>query len=119
MAAKVRFNDMISSVSGVIKRERMEDGLIRSIIVRKNGTMYTATHKPRTKLKETEQQSRKRFSILCGAYTILCREMKQTFNTITRKEIYARLKTIYDKLTETAKNVTAELIASIYAYEEW
>ena len=96
MAAKVRFNDMISSVSGVIKRERMEDGLIRSIIVRKNGTMYTATH-----------------------YTILRREMKQTFNTITRKEIYARLKTIYDKLTEKGKNVTAEMIASIYAYEEW
>ena len=106
MAAKVRFNDMISSVSGVIKREKMEDGSIRSIIVRKNGTMYTATH-------------RKRFSILCGAYTILRREMKQTFNTITRKEIYARLKTIYDKLTKIGKNVTAEMIASVYAYEEW
>ena len=90
MAAKVRFNDMISSVSGVIKRERMEDGSIRSIIIRKNGTMYTATHQRRTKLKETEQQSRKRFSILCGAYTILRREMKQTFNTITRTQNYLR-----------------------------
>lgn len=117
--AKITLPDFIKSASGTIARKRYHDGTIKNIVITKCGTMYESTYHPRTKISKKEQQVHSRFAMLSRAYPIVRQELHLATDPATRKSVYAALGSIYDKLTKTGKNITPEILASLYAFLEY
>lgn len=119
MATKVKFNDLIKSMSGTISRKRLPDGGVRSLVVRKDGTMYETTYYPPRKISAAVTARRIKFGTVCKAYAIIQKEKSLSSDPATRKQVYAALGAIYDKLLSQGKEVTAEKLAANYAYLYW
>ena len=119
MAVKVKFNDMIKSMSGTLSKKRLPDGGVRKTIVRKDGSMFETTTYPRTKISPAEQKRRKKFGVICRAFAIAQKELKLDSDPDTRRRAYAVMGGIYDRLKAHGKQPTADMIASTYAYVEW
>lgn len=119
MAVKVKFNDMIKSMSGTLSKKRLPDGGVRKTIVRKDGSMFETTTYPRKKISIAEQTRRKKFGVICGAFAIAQKELCVASDPDTRKRVYADMGGIYDRMAAHGKEPTAEMVASTYAYVMW
>ena len=117
--ARVEFNDLIRSASGVISRRRMPDGTVHSIVVNKRGTLYETTYHPRTKISPEEIARRRKFGIICSAVAIVQKELHLPSDPETRKRVYAVMGDMYDKMLAHDKIATPESLATMYAYMCW
>lgn len=120
MAVKVQFTDLIKSMSGTISKKRLPDGSIRRLVVKKNGYMYETTTYPRKGPADAKTIAKQnRFGLISKAFTVLRQEMLLSSDPATRKQVYAVLGAIYDKLLSQGKEVTSDKLMELYAYLYW
>jgi len=119
MATKVKFNDLIKSMSGTISRKRLPDGSVRSLVVRKDGTMYETTYYPPKKVSVAVAARRVKFGMVCKAYAIIQKEKSLCSDPDSRKLIHQALNDIYDLMHKQKKVISPEKLAANYAYLYW
>lgn len=119
MATKVKFNDLIKSMSGTISRKRLPDGGVRSLVLRKDGTMYETTYYPPKKVSVAVAARRVKFGTVCKAYAIIQKEKSLCTDPDSRKLIHQALNDIYDLMHKQKKVISPEKLAANYAYLYW